>query len=93
MEEQNLIATELSRFEDKVKEFQDYLEKNTIITKVKNGKVIDADEANRYKEIDIQMKIMSSVSIWLETLKKLRASDEKKVEIRGSAEVSGMFKK
>lgn len=93
MEEQSLIEKETLRYEEKVKEFQDYLEQNTVIRKIKNGKVIEADEANRYKEMDIQMKIMSNLPAWLEALKKLRDTNEKKVEIRGSAEVSGMFKK
>lgn len=91
MEESNIIYNELRRYEEKVKEFQDYLEKNTIITKVKNGKLVEADEANRYKEMDVQMKIMSNLPAWLEALKKLRTEEQKVIGTRGDIEVSRVF--
>lgn len=88
----SVVGVELQRFEDKLKEFQDYLEKNTIITKVHNGKLKEADEANRYKEIDMQIKMQNAVLTWLPILEKLRTTeDSRKFEARGGQEVNGLM--
>lgn len=92
MAKESIINLELLRYEEKVKEFQDYLEKNTIITKVQNGKLKEADENNRHKEIDTQIKIMNNLVNWLASLEKLRTAEEaKKFEARGDVEVNGLF--
>lgn len=60
----NPIALELNKYENKVREFQAYLEK-TIITSI-------ADDASRHKEIDIQLKMMEKLPFYLSEIKKLR---------------------
>jgi hypothetical protein len=92
LSKESLIAVELSRLDEKIKEFQDYLEKNTIITKVKDNKLKEADDTNRHKEIDTQIKMINALFIWLPSLDKLRdVDDTKKFEARGGAETNGLF--
>jgi hypothetical protein len=92
LNKESLIAVELGRLDEKIKEFQDYLEKNTIITKVKDNKLREADDANRHKEIDTQIKMVNALFIWLPALEKLRDTDASNAfEARGNAEVNGMF--
>ena len=89
------IDYEVSRVEDKVKEYQDYLQKNTIITKVKDNKLEEADDsiAVRHKEIEVQIKIMDALLRWLPLLKNLKEEDSKKqIEARGDGEINPMFK-
>lgn len=89
------IDYEVSRVEDKVKEYQDYLEKNTIITKVKDNKLEEADDSIgvRHKEIEVQIKIMDALLRWLPLLKSLKEEDSKKqIEVRGDSEINPMFK-
>lgn len=87
----SVIAFELDRLDEKIKEFQDYLEKNTIITKVKNNTLKEADETNRHKEIDTQIKMINALFLWLPSLEKLRSTEEKKPDIRGGNSLNGMF--
>lgn len=90
------IDYEVSRVEDKVKEYQDYLEKNTIITKVKDNKLEEADDSvgARHKEIEVQIKIMDALLRWLPLLKNLKEEESKKqIEVRGDSEINPMFKK
>ena len=92
----NVIALETDKYEAKVKEFQDYLEQNPIITKVeKDGEINEAeDEQNaRHKEITIQCKIMDYLPNWLVALKNLRIEEEEKqVKLRGGGEMNDMAK-
>jgi len=81
----SLIAVELSKFEKKLNEIQRYLLEN----------IIDSDMHPdiKYKEVDMQIKMMNNVLQWLPTLERLRETDStKKIEIRGGQEVNGMFK-
>lgn len=69
-----------------------YLKQNTIITKVKDNKLKEADENNRHKEIDTQIKMMNNLITWLAALEKLRNVEEtKKLVTRGDIEVNGLF--
>jgi hypothetical protein len=92
----NAVDVEISRVEEKIKEFQDYLKENTIITKVVNGRLKEAseDQSMRHKEIEIQIKMNEAVLRWLPLLKVLREDEvEKKgVETRGDVQVSGIYK-
>lgn len=98
---ENLIDSEIKELENKVKEFQDYLRLNSIISNVGNkGKLrIDEldltieDQDKLHKEIVIQIKMQDAVFNWLPLLRKLRESEEEKqMETRGDVEVSGMFR-
>lgn len=88
---ENLIALETNKYEDKVKEFQDYLEQNSVVTKVtQDGNINEAEniQEKRHKELLIQMKIMTELPNWLAALKKLREDEENKTELRGGSEIS-----
>lgn len=92
LNKESLVAIELSRLDEKIKEFQDYLEKNTIITKInRNNELKKADEENRHKEIDTQIKMINALFVWLPALEKLRGTDKKGFDARGGTEVNGMF--
>lgn len=81
---EGLIALELKNFEDKIKQFQEYLKKT-------NPAHID-DDKKRHDEWDCQIKIMNSLPNWLMSLKKLREEEEsKQVETRGDATMSGLM--
>lgn len=90
------IEFELSRIDEKIKEYQDYLSENTIITKVKDNKLKEAseDQSLRHKEIEVQIKMMDAVLKWLPTLKSLREeeTETKSLETRGDVQVSGIYK-
>lgn len=77
----SLIKIELSKFEKKINEFFDYLDK------VKIMKIEDL------KEIDTQIKVMDAVTRWLPILEKLRENEQnRKTETRGDQEIGGAFK-
>lgn len=81
----NAIALELKTFDSKIKQFQDYLKINDPSFMI--------DDRKRHDEIDCQIKIMSNLPAWLSALKKLREEEaEKKVELRGETEISGLMK-
>lgn len=75
----NPIALEASKYSKKIKEYQDYLEKNNIL--------LLGEEDDKYKEIAAQNSIMNLLPAWLSALKTLLESEEKKVEGRGGTEV------
>ena len=78
------IALELKNFEDKIKQFQNYLKANAPTDIV--------DDRKRHDEIDCQIKIMNSLPSWLQSLKKLREEETSKaVELRGETEMSGLM--
>ena len=90
------IDYEIGKVEEKIKEFQDYLIENTVITKVKNGELKEASEAQalRHKEIEIQIKMNDAVLRWLPILKSLREEASKKeVALMGDVEMNPMFKR
>ena len=94
----SLIHFELGRLEDKIKEFQDYLQINSILYK-KNGFRIDDDDnlSNEldklHKEIVIQIKMQDALFNWMPLLEKLREKEENKnPDNRGDAEISNMFR-
>lgn len=80
----NPIALELSKYEKKVKELQDYLE----ATPISNI----ADDSARHKEIDIQLKMMEKLPFYLSEIKKLKAiiqdGIDKISEVMGDSELS-----
>lgn len=91
-----LIAVELDRFEKKLKEFQSYLEKNSIVTQVtsKNEILLAEDTQEKlHKEIQVQIKMQDAVLAWLPLLKKLKESkQEDELQTRGDIAVNGLFK-
>lgn len=99
----SLIGAEIEHIEEKIKEFQDYLRINSIVTKVtKTNDVLRIDEIvlteeqqdKLHKEILVQIKMQYALFDWLPLLKKLKETDETKgLETRGDIEVNGMFKK
>lgn len=91
----SLINIELSKLENKVKEFQDYLEMNSIVAKVTGNSEIFLgleQQDQLHKEIVIQIKIQDALFNWMPLLEKLREEkDNKKIETRGDVPVNGMF--
>lgn len=91
-----LVHFELERLEEKVKEFQDYLQVNSITAKVTSGNEVVLSEDNQdklHKEIVIQIKMQDALFSWIPLLEKLRETeDSKQLETRGDIEVNGMFK-
>lgn len=94
-----LISTELENFENKLKEFQDYLLINSIIYPKSNSVRIDElnmteeDQEKLHKEISIQIKMQDAVLTWLPLLDKLRETKaEKTMDVRSNEEMAGLFK-
>lgn len=92
------IDYELNKLEEKVKEFQDYLSVNTVITKVKDAELKEASENQqlRHREIEVQIKMVDALFKWLPVLKVLRDGDtaeKKDIETRGDTGVSGLYKR
>lgn len=92
----SLIHIELTKLEDKVNQFQDYLEMNTIVTQVTSESEIILTEENQdklHKEILIQIKMQDALFNWLPLLKKLKETElNKEVEVRGDGHVGNFFK-
>ena len=77
-EKVNVIALEIDKYEAKVKEFQDYLEFNNILNKSFE------EDKDKFKEMEMQMKIMTELPKWLQGLKLLKEdSATKGVDLRG----------
>lgn len=98
---ETLIDEEIRELENKVKEFQDYLRINSIVSTISNNKSIRNDELDLtledqdklHKEIVIQIKMQDAVFNWLPLLRKLRESEaDLAPATRGDVEVSSMFK-
>lgn len=93
-----LINTELQNLEDKVKEFQKYLQINSIISTVDGTRIdelslTEEKQDKLHKEILVQIKMQDALFVWLPLLEKLReqrAEDE--LQTYGDAEINGMFK-
>ena len=75
---------ELEAFQKKIKEFQQYLSKNQI------DKIYEPKE--RHSEIDIQIKLMSSLGTLLGQLEALREKEDKQKESRGGMDINGLHK-
>jgi len=78
----NVIALELVKFDNKIKEFQKYLDNKNI------NDIYDPQE--RAKEIDIQIKLMNTIPYLLEQLQKLKEQEVKQIESRGGNDISGL---
>lgn len=92
----NIIALEIEKYEKKIKEYQDYLEKNTIISKVDKDTINLEQESQdkKHKEILIQIRLMDALPNWLEALKKLKQESENtSIELRGDSEMNDVFKR
>lgn len=93
----NNINVELKKFEEKLNQFQVYLEQNTIVTQVtKDDEILLSAEGQDqlHKEITMQIKMQDSILSWLPLLKKLREeNNSKQEEMRGGMEVNGLFVK
>lgn len=97
-----LISVELEHLENKVKEFQDYLRLNTIVTKVTVANrsanideiLLSEDAQDKlHKEIVIQIKMQDALFTWLPLLEKLKEGEaSKELETRGDIAVNGLFK-
>lgn len=92
-----LTAFELEKLENKVQQFQKYLEMNPITAQVtKNNEILLTEDTQDklHKEIIIQIKIQDALFNWLPLLEKLRQSEKTKdIETRGDVPVNGLFKK
>lgn len=80
----SFISLELEAFQKKIKEFQAYLNKNPI------DKIYESKE--RHSEIEIQIKLMSSLGSLLGQLEALREKEDKQKESRGGTEINGLHK-
>lgn len=80
----SVIALEIEKYEQKINEFQTYLETHDI------RRIGEFDgEEDKYKEIDTQIKMMNALPNWLVSLKALKeAAEEAKTELRGGNEIS-----
>lgn len=95
LDPQSLIHFELAKLEDKVHEFQQYLQTNTIISSVSPDAFDMADDQQDklHKEIIIQIKMQDALFNWMPVLEKLREStNAKQIETRGDIVVNGLFK-
>jgi thiamine kinase-like enzyme len=92
---ESLLSIELEKLENKVNEFQQYLEENSIITKVtRDSEIIIAleEQDKLHKEIVIQIKMQDALFNWMPLLEKLReGSISKKLETRGNVKLNGLF--
>jgi hypothetical protein len=80
----SIIALEIEKYEKKIKEYQDYLTKHSDL---------DLEGDNKYKEADLQFKLMNCLPTWLEALKKLKQEAENSsIELRGESEVNDVFR-
>jgi hypothetical protein len=90
------IALEIVEYEEKIREFQNYLKKNPIVSTIRKGGDIQEEpesQDKRHKEIAVQIKVMDALPAWLLALKKLREEQaENELETRGDVDVPGMFK-
>lgn len=92
----SLIHVELEKLEKKVKEFQTYLELNSILysgtTRMDEDNEVDQDKL--HKEIVVQIKMQDALFVWLPLLDKLKAGEQgKELETRGNIEVNGLYKR
>jgi tyrosine-protein phosphatase YwqE len=96
IDNKNLVLFELNKLENKVNEFQSYLELNPINASVTRGNEIILTEENQdklHKEIVIQIKMQDALFSWIPLLEKLREGEQnKELETRGDIEVNGLFK-
>lgn len=84
-EKPSVIALEIEKYEKKIFEFQTYLETND----VRRIGELEDDGQDKYKEMDIQMKIMNVLPNWLISLKNLKEeSATKTVELRGGNQIN-----
>lgn len=82
---QSVIALEIEKYEKKIAEFQDYLENHANVELAED----------KYKEIEIQIKLMNALPTWILALKNMKEDSqakEKEVELRGGASISDMAK-
>lgn len=78
----SLINVELEKFEKKLAEFQSYLEENSI----------NSYSEEKFKEQEMQIKIMDAVLRWLPQLELLRGEEGKKtVELRKGSTINGLM--
>lgn len=94
--EKGLIDLELQKLQDKVNEFQDYLNINKITAQVTKGNDIilgEDDQEKLHKEILVQIKMQDAVFNWLPLLEKLKEKDVAKQETYGDAKIGGHFNK
>lgn len=96
IDNKSLIHVELKKLEAKVKQFQDYLERNNINTVVtESGEIVltDKDQEALHKEMLIQIKVQDALFAWLPLLEKLKQGEQDKADnVRGNTEIGGMFK-
>jgi hypothetical protein len=92
----DVIALEREKYETKVKEFQDYLAQNPLITVVTaDGEIKESKDSQemRHKELLLQAKIMDFLPNWLLAIKTLRQQDEEKQErLRAGTEINDVAK-
>lgn len=91
---EDLIGVEREKFEEKLSEFQQYLQDNSIISKISGEGEIDLITERQellHKEILVQIKMQDAILNWLPLLKSLKETDAKKLETRGDVPVNRMF--
>lgn len=98
LDNKSLIHFELEKLEEKVNEFQTYLQLNSIIRTKEGYRIDDVNLPGEYqdklhKEILVQIKIQDALFSWVPLLAKLReVESDKTIKTRGDVEVSGLFK-
>lgn len=93
---ESLISFEINKLQDKVDQFQQYLEMNPITAQVTqaNEILLTQDTQDQlHKEIIIQIKMQDALFNWLPLLEKLKLNEaDKGLETRGDVPVNGLFK-
>ncbi len=81
----NVIALEIENFENKIKEFQIYLHTHDI----RRIGEFEKEGGDKYKEVDLQIKMMNALPNWLVALKSLKeAAAELQEDLRGDSEMN-----
>lgn len=96
IDEKSLIHFNVRKLEDKINEFQNYLQINTINTAVTkdNEILLNLDTQDQlHKEILIQIKMQDALFTWIPLLEKLKQHEQEINSIRGDAKIGGMFMK
>lgn len=97
LDDKSLIHFNLQKLEDKVNEFQTYLEINKINSVVtKDGEInIKLEQQDMlHKELLVQIKVQDALFSWMPILLKLKEGEQEKtnIETLGDVEINGLYK-
>jgi hypothetical protein len=92
----DVIALEREKYEAKVREFQDYLAQNPLVTMVTaDGEIKESKDSQdmRHKELLLQAKLLDFLPNWILSIKAMRQQDEDKEQrLRAGSEINDIAK-